>query len=163
MQEVMANAAVISDEQVTDCSGAPASSSKPGNAGYATEVPVNNDKTARKDKPCLKVDLTNEESKEPKEVGKIVVQGNVGRVSVEVKKAGSDKPVVLLENVPVSEKGIVSLPSVSKLEEIKVIFEEPRSNEPDYKAILSVFACGHFPEPPPRTTVVPVTTPSLSE
>ena len=143
----MANAAVIGDEQVTDASGKKAPESKPGNAGYVTDVPDDNDKVDRKDKPFLKVDLTSDESKEPKQVSKIGVQGNVGRVTVEVQEEGSDKPKTVLENVEVPKDGLVSLPAdTDKLDEVKVIFESPREKtDKDYKVVLSVFACGEFP------------------
>lgn len=141
----MANAAVIPDDQVTDCAGESAPQAKPGNAGYATSVPVNNDQLASQNKPCLKVGLTSEDSKEPKEVAKIVVQGNVARVTVQAKKAGSEEPESLLDNTPLPEDGVLSLPTADKLEEIRVIFEAPKDNATDYRAVLSVFACGHFP------------------
>lgn len=148
MEEVMANAAVIGDEQITDASGKKAPESKPGNEGYTAQVPDNNDKLDRKDKPYLKVDLTSDESKEAKQVSKIGLQGNLGRVSVEATKEGDDsKPELLLKDVPVPQDGLVSLPQSSdKLEQVKVIFESPKEKDAkDYKVVLSVFACGHFP------------------
>lgn len=141
----MSNAAVISDDQVTDCSDKAAPESKPGNAGYAKAVPRDNDKLASKDKPCLKVDLTSDASAEPKKVSKVLVQGNVRKVTVEGKESGSKKPKVILKDVAVPEGGVIRLPSAEELEEIKIIFESPKSNDKNYKAVLSIFACGHFP------------------
>lgn len=142
----MGNAAVIGDEQVTDAAGKKAPESKPGNEGYSAQVPDDNDKLDTKDKPYLKVDLTSDDSKEPKEVSKIGLQGNVGRVSVEVKKEGSDKPETVLQKLKVPKDGLVALPTTDKLDEVKVIFESPKDkDDKDYKVVLSVFACGHFP------------------
>lgn len=142
----MSNAAVIPDEQVKDCAGKPAPESKPGNVGYASPVPDKNDELSRKDKPCLKVELVNEDSKEPKKVSKLTLQGNVGRVTVEGKEKGSKNPKTILEDTPVPEDGTISLPTSEELEEVTVIFEAPKTDdENEYKSVLSIFACGHFP------------------
>ena len=146
-EEVMGNGAVIPDSHVTDGKGKPAPESKPGMAGYEAVVPANNDKTLRGDKPSLKVRLTSESSKEAKQVTKMVLQGNVGRVTVLGKKAGDKKTKVIVENAKVPENGgAISLPNPSALEEIQVVFENPKkTTDKKYKVVLSVFACGHFP------------------
>lgn len=147
MEEVMANAAVIPDDHVTDGKGKPAPESKPGMAGYEADVPANNKKAAREDKPSLRVRLTSEDSKEPKEVTKVVLQGDVGEVSLLGKKAGDKKTKPIVEHAKVPDKGgVIVLPEPSELEELEVVFEAPKkSSDKKYKVVLSVFACGHFP------------------
>lgn len=146
MEEVMANAAVIPDDHVTDRQGEPAPDSKPGMTGYEADVPKDNKKADREDKPALKVRLTSKDSEEPKQVTKVVLQGNVGKVTVLGKKEGAKEAKPIVEDAKVPKGGVISLPRASTLEELEVVFEAPeKDSDKKYKVVLSVFACGHFP------------------
>lgn len=144
----MDNPAVIPDDQVKDCQedeDRPAPEAKPGRSGYVKPVPK--DDSAAK-KPCLKVDLTSESSAEPKEVSKIVLQGNVKTVSV-LKKADdkADTPFSpVVEKGRVNEDGVLFLPTPTKMAQLKVILEEPEDKtSKTFNTTLKVHACGQFP------------------
>lgn len=144
----MDNPAVIGDDQVKDCQedkDKPAPEAKPGRSGYVKPVP----KDAKSSKkPCLKIVLTSDGSPKPKEVSKVVLQGNVKTVTV-LKKADNKTTTPftpVLEKVKVDKDGVVFLPTPIKMAELKVILEEAKSDKADtFNTTLKVHACGHFP------------------
>lgn len=146
----MDNPSVIADDQIRDCqedSDKAVPEAKPGRAGYVRDVPKDSDKADDSEKPCLKVLLTSESSPEPKTVSKVVLDGNVEKVTV-LKKEGNDpkspfEPV--LEKVDVGEDGVVELPTPSEMAELKVILEKPKDDkDKQFKTTLKVHACGNF-------------------
>lgn len=142
----MANPSVIADDQIKECTGGKQGKAvpeaKPGRTGFVR--PAADGKKDEK-KPCLEIDLTSKESPEPKTVEKIILQGNVKRVTVEKKdkKTGSFKPV--LEKVKVDKSGVVRLPVPAKMTDIRVVMEETADDSKKVNTTLAVHACGNFP------------------
>lgn len=142
----MKNPSVIADDQIKECTKGQKSKAvpeaKPGRSGFVRPAA---DGKKNKAKPCLEIDLTSKESPKPKTVEKIILQGNVKRVTVEKKdgKSGSFKPV--LEKVKVDKSGVVRLPVPTKMTDLRVVMEEVRDDSKKVNTTLAVHACGKFP------------------
>ena len=141
----MDNPTLLRDDQITDRSGQPAPQAKPGNPGFNADVPTDNENTPTDQKPALNVDLTNEDSPEPKTVTKVVLEGDsVDVVTVQIKEPGSPDFTDLLTKEPVGEDGTVNLPDGTEVDEIRVVFESPKDGVTQYDVTLKVHVCAEF-------------------
>ena len=144
-QETMDTPSVIGKDQIKTHPADEDSSDKVrlGNEGWTPKVPSSQ---STDEKPYVDIHLDVSDDRDEPYVEKVIVKGNVARVSVYKKNVNDDDWTEIVKDVEVKENGEVIFPTVVKADSIRIVLEKPEDSEDgkevtNYRVNVGVHAC----------------------